>query len=294
MPCGKSWRCLASAFQTPWFWPTFRRRMLPTKPCAGSAPGSKATLRPRAAGLVCPPSWRHRQNRRSSTITVGPVFIYRWIVGAVCSSIPQAKVQVDKIDSIHCPTKACWRSQSEEAQVRRAQGGSAPKRRWEAEAKWYVRQKSYVCDFGEVQSVSKSSNNRLLRQAWTRERISNEDGSRWLIAGHGIQVSMPGILEPYPNQSDECLHRGQFKEGDDRDACKNVQHWNNWGNGAFESRCLQHGYLHQRCEIELCGGSPHPLDNVPETWIFGLTAGRYSFSIMVLQQLTQTESSCLT
>ena len=28
------------------------------------------------------------------------------------------------------------------------------------------------------------------------------------------------------NQSDECVHRGQFKEGDDPDARENVQHWN--------------------------------------------------------------------
>ena len=41
-----------------------------------------------------------------------------------------------------------------------------------------------------------------------------------------LQVSMPGILEPYPNQSDERVHRGQFKEGDDPNACKNVQRWN--------------------------------------------------------------------
>ena len=57
-------------------------------------------------------------------------------------------------------------------------------------------------------------------------RIPNEDGSRWLIVDHGIQVSMPGILEPHPNQSYELVRRGQFKEGDDPDACKNVQHWN--------------------------------------------------------------------
>ena len=137
-------------------------------------------------------------------------------------------------------------------------------RRWEAEAKWYVHQKSSVCDFGKVWSVPKPSNNRPLRQAWTRERIPNEDGSRWLIAGHGIQVSMPGILEPYPNQSDECMCRGQFKEGDDPDANKNVQHWNNWGNWSFESRCLWHGYQHQRGKIEFCGRLPHLLDDVPK------------------------------
>jgi hypothetical protein len=56
--------------------------------------------------------------------------------------------------------------------------------------------------------------------------VKMKDGSRWLIVDHGIQVSMPGILEPYPNQSDERVHRGQFKEGDDPNACKNVQHWN--------------------------------------------------------------------
>jgi hypothetical protein len=53
-----------------------------------------------------------------------------------------------------------------------------------------------------------------------------KDGSRWLIVDHGIQVSMPGLLEPYPNQSDERVRRGQFKEGEDPDARENVQHWN--------------------------------------------------------------------
>ena len=66
-----------------------------------------------------------------------------------------------------------------------------------------------------------------LHQARTRERNPNDDGSHWLIAGHGIQVSMPGILEPYPNQSDERVRRGQFKEGHDPHARENVQHWNN-------------------------------------------------------------------
>jgi len=90
----------------------------------------------------------------------------------------------------------------------------------EAEAKWHVHQKSYICDFGEVRSVPKPNNNCPLRQAWTHERIPNEDVSRWLIASHDIQVSMPGILEPYPNQSDERVCRGQFKEGDDPELTK--------------------------------------------------------------------------
>ncbi len=59
------------------------------------------------------------------------------------------------------------------------------------------------------------------------EVCPSQYGSRWLIAGHGMHFFMPGILEPYPNQSDECMHRRRFKEGDDPDARKDVQHWNN-------------------------------------------------------------------
>ncbi len=75
--------------------------------------------------------------------------------------------------------------------------------------------------------MPKLSNNHPLRQARTREHIPNEDGQSWLIAGPDIQVFLPGILEPYPNQSDEHVRRGQFKEGNDPDARENVQHWNN-------------------------------------------------------------------
>ncbi len=95
----------------------------------------------------------------------------------------------------------------------------------ESRSQMVFRQKSSVCDFGKVRSVPKSINNCPLLQAWTRECIPNEDGSRWHIVDHGIQVSMPGILEPYPNQSDERMHREQFKEGDDPDARENVQQW---------------------------------------------------------------------
>ena len=56
------------------------------------------------------------------------------------------------------------------------------------------------------------------------------------------------------NQMNACAW-GQFKEGYDPDARENVQHWNTWCNGAFESRCLRHGYRHPRSEFEFCGGS---------------------------------------
>ena len=44
-----------------------------------------------------------------------------------------------------------------------------------------------------------------LRCAGTHQHVSNENGSRWYHSGRGIQIFMPGVLQPDPNQPDECM-----------------------------------------------------------------------------------------
>jgi hypothetical protein len=66
------------------------------------------------------------------------------------------------------------------------------------------------------------------------------------IFGGGIQVCMPGVLQPSANQPDERVRQRQFPEDDNLDASKNVQHLHWQDKGAFQLSCLQHGYQDQR------------------------------------------------
>jgi hypothetical protein len=116
----------------------------------------------------------------------------------------------------------------------------------------------------QIQSVPQRCDDLPLRKAETRQHIPHEYGSCWPYFGDGIQVFMLGLLQPDPYQSDECVRRGQFEEEYDAHDCKNFQHRHGQGNGAIESHGARYCYQNQRREVKLCGGLPHPLDDVPK------------------------------
>ena len=179
--------------------------------------------RPSTAGLACPPR-RDCHNRRSITITVD--------LSSITDELLAPQSPKPKRKQIRPTASTIGQRRVEDLKAKRHKSDvhRAAVRLYDIEKqkpKNMSIRKVLSANFGKIRSVPKLSNNHLLHQARTCERIPNEDGSCWLISGHGIQVSMPGILEPYPNQSDEHVRRGQFKEGDDPDALKTVQHWNN-------------------------------------------------------------------